>query len=139
MLLAPCSLLLAAFPVKLTCQLANSQRLAAAQVYAKQNGGQYDMAIDGVFAIPLTPQFYKDLFANATKPAPVGLGVSSMVMFEQDFLSYWMDGAGAGPWHYTLANATMGFEFLKQQSDAAVEVNATIQCTYTITRTICGC
>ena len=108
-------------------------------MYAKQNGGQYDMAIDGVFAIPLTPQFYKDLFANATKPAPVGLGVSSMVMFEQDFLSYWMDGAGAGPWHYTLANATMGFEFLKQQSDAAVEVNATIQCTYTITRTICGC
>ena len=51
-----------------------------------------------------------------------------MVMFEQDFLSYWMNGAGAEPWHYTTANATAGFEMLKQQSDAAVAVNATIQC-----------
>lgn len=38
-----------------------------------------------------------------------------------------MDGAGAGPWRYTLANATAGAEFLKQQNDAAVEVGTTIQ------------
>ena len=53
-------------------------------VYAKQNGGLYDMAIDGVFAVPLTPDFYRDLFANATKPKPIGLGVSRMLMFEQE-------------------------------------------------------
>ena len=50
-----------------------------------------------------------------------------MVLFEQDFLSYWMNGAGAGPVEYTLANATSAAEFLKQQSDAALEAGAKIQ------------
>lgn len=38
-----------------------------------------------------------------------------------------MNGAGAGPWHYTLASATAGAEFLQQQNDAALEVGAKIQ------------
>jgi hypothetical protein len=85
------------------------------------------MVLDGVFAMPTTPEFYRDLFANATRDPPAGLGASRMLLFEQDFLSYWMDGAGAGPWHYTLANATAGAEFLRQQSDAALEIGAKIQ------------
>ena len=38
-----------------------------------------------------------------------------------------MNGAGAGPWHYTLASATAGADFLQQQNDAALEVGAKIQ------------
>ena len=96
-------------------------------VYAKQNGGDYDFEIDGAFALPTTIDFYRDLFANATRDAPAGLGASRIVMFEQDFLSYWMDGAGAGPWRYTLASATAGAAFLKQQNDAAIEHNVSLQ------------
>ena len=35
-----------------------------------------------------------------------------------------MNGAGAGPVHYTLASATAGAQFLQQQNDAALEVGA---------------
>ena len=45
-------------------------------VYAKQNGGHYDFVIDGEFAMPTTPDFYRDLFANATRDPPAGLGAS---------------------------------------------------------------
>lgn len=38
-----------------------------------------------------------------------------------------MDGAGAGPWRYTLANATAGARFLRQQSQAALEAGVKIQ------------
>jgi hypothetical protein len=94
------------------------------------NAGPYEMVSDGVFAMPTTPDFYLDLFTNATRSSnrDGGLGVSRMVLFEQDFLSYWMNGAGAGPWHYTLASATAGADFLLQQNNAALEVGAKIQC-----------
>jgi hypothetical protein len=56
-------------------------------VYAKQNGGRYDMVLDGAFAMPTSLAFYRDLFANASRRPPAGLG-ATMVLFEQDFLSY---------------------------------------------------
>lgn len=51
------------------------------------------MVIDGIFAMPTTRDFYRDLFTNATRaassqPGGGGLGASRMVLFEQDFLSY---------------------------------------------------
>lgn len=52
-------------------------------VYAKANGGMYDMVKDGAFAMPTTSEFYRDLFANATRDPPIGLGASRMVLFEQ--------------------------------------------------------
>jgi hypothetical protein len=38
-----------------------------------------------------------------------------------------MNGAGAGPVHYTLGSATAGAQFLQQQNDAALEVGVKIQ------------
>lgn len=41
------------------------------------------MVKDGAFAMPTTSEFYRDLFANATRDPPIGLGASRMVLFEQ--------------------------------------------------------
>ena len=38
-------------------------------VYAKQNGGAYDFVIDGEFAMPTTPDFYRDLSSSPTRRA----------------------------------------------------------------------
>ncbi len=40
----------------------NNERWSSENVYAKQNGGDYDFYIDGEVALPLTQDFWNHLF-----------------------------------------------------------------------------
>lgn len=49
---------------------------ASDTTYAKQNGGKYDFLVDGTKALPLTKQFWVDLFSKAKRDW-------GLVMYEQ--------------------------------------------------------
>jgi hypothetical protein len=92
-------------------------------VYGTAAGGAYNLTIDGAFAIATqekSPSFYRDLFTNTTRDYNI-----SMVLFEQDFLSYWF-APGKGP-AIASSDAFVGVNFLRQQADAAASVGAHVQ------------
>jgi hypothetical protein len=101
-------------------------------VYGKAAGGGYDLTTDGVFSITTkerSPSFYHDLFSNATRGNNI-----SMVLFEQDFLSYWF-APGKGP-KIASSDAFIGEEFLRQQAEAASSVGAHVQYCMNIPSTV---
>ena len=73
---------------------------------------QYDFLVDGQWAVPIDAQFWKDLFKNGTE--------NGMVMFEQDFLSFYFGALGSGPTNVTLGNLTAAADFFGAQDEAAM-------------------
>jgi len=87
---------------------------ATDNVYAKQNGGKYEMICDKV-CVPHDPRFWTDLFANKS--------VSGMFMYEQDWLHNEFDGSIA----MGTESATLGRTWLMEMNEGAVNTNVTIQ------------
>lgn len=95
---------------------AHNRYWAAENVYAKQNGGDYDFIVeeDNQMAVPLEQRFWDDLLFNATQ--------WGMTVYEQDWLYNEAEGLNA-----TRESATLTEQWLTQMATAAQKLNVTVQ------------
>ena len=83
-------------------------------IYAKQNGGDYEFIVETDYAIPVEQRLWDDLIKNATD--------WGLVTYEQDWLCTEFDGMNA-----TRQNATLGRDWLMQMGRGASKSQVAIQ------------
>ena len=95
---------------------AQSRFWSAENVYARENGGAHEFALDrrGGMALPLSAEFWEDIFSRARR--------WGMVTYEQD----WMD-AQHDRFPPLLRSATLGRQWLTQMGDAAGKQGVSLQ------------
>ena len=95
----------------------HNRHWAANNVYARQNGGDYEFSIDNTtgLAIPLRQRFWDDLIKNKT-------GAEGLIVYEQDWLYTELQGN-----NLTLQNATMATTWLQQMDRATTKHGVSIQ------------
>ncbi|XP_053380271.1 uncharacterized protein LOC123527425 [Mercenaria mercenaria] len=93
---------------------AHNRYWASDTTYAKQNGGKYDFIVEKYKAVPISKQFWMDLFSEAKK--------WGMVLYEQDWLNVEFSGLNA-----FLHDLDLGAKWLTQMADAAQDSGIYIQ------------
>ena len=94
--------------------VAHNRYWSSENVYAKQNGGQYDFIVETERAIPIEQSFWNDLIENSTK--------WGLVVYEQDWLHNEWESLQC-----TLENVTLASTWLSQMGHAAARANVSIQ------------
>jgi hypothetical protein len=92
-------------------------------VYAKENGGDYDFVLEDPLSIPTEQRFWDDLMANKTE--------QGLVLYEQDWMYNEWQGLNA-----TLQSPTLGDQWLTQMSVGAEKSNVGVQYCMTFARMV---
>ncbi|KAL4218854.1 hypothetical protein ACF0H5_021442 [Mactra antiquata] len=93
---------------------AHNRYWASDTTYAKQNGGKYDFIVEKYKALPVTKQFWVDLFTEAKQ--------WGLILYEQDWLNVEFSGLQA-----LLHDLDLGTQWLTQMAEAASESGIYIQ------------
>lgn len=93
---------------------AHNRYWASDTTYAKQNGGKYDFIVEKLKAVPISKQFWMDLFSEAKK--------WGLVLYEQDWLNVEFSGLKA-----FLHDLDLGAKWLTQMAEAAKDSGIYIQ------------
>lgn len=94
--------------------IAHNRYWDSQNIYARQNGGDYDFLVEGTYALPLEERFWVDLLQNAS--------TKNVAVYEQDWLHVQLLNTPS-----LMANATLARQWLLQMGRGAEAAEVTIQ------------